>query len=40
MAKIATGAKENIQSALDSGKITPLTLVVTSDTNESAFIDV
>ena len=37
--KIATGKKENIAQAITDGKLTPGTLVITSDTNESAFID-
>lgn len=36
---IATGPKANIQSALESGKLAPGALVITSDTNEIAFID-
>lgn len=36
---IATGPKANIESAIESGKIGPGALVITSDTNEIAFID-
>lgn len=36
---IATGAKANIAAALENGVLEPGTLVITSDTNESAFID-
>lgn len=36
---IATGAKANIDTALEAGTIGPGTLVITSDTTEAAFID-
>lgn len=36
---IATGKKENINQAVADGTLKPGTLIITSDTNESAFVD-